>query len=232
MKALFIFDDGKNSTFYLYDLMNGVNRLIHFAPEIPLQTITLGELYTREPIEKFIAHFAGAFSIEVKKYLVMEKAEGLALVENSGLASDGKFHVTNPTSFTACKNQKRYEEGDLALAPEEIDAYISWQIDDDGSFGVFTRQEDVIRLMRRKLVTPRLSMVTKHAGKVSNYTKTNLNLKDLLKMGSGYLSKGDAPMKKQTVPTLGTYELSQEQPYRLVRIEWAENPVQLRAPLR
>ena len=51
-------------------------------------------------------------------------------------------------------------------------------------------------------------------------------------MGSGYLAKGDAPMKKQTVPTLGTYELSQEQPYRLVRIEWAENPVQLRAPLR
>ena len=68
MKALFIFDDGKNSTVYLYDLMNGVNRLIHFAPEIPLQTITLGELYTREPIEKFVAHFAGAFSIEVKKY--------------------------------------------------------------------------------------------------------------------------------------------------------------------
>lgn len=232
MKVLFIFDDGKNSTFYLYDLVGSANQLVHFVPEIPLQTINLGELYAREPIEKFVAHFSGAFGIDVKKYLVMEKTEGLTLVKSSGLASDGKFHVINPTSFTACKNGKLYEKGDLALMPEEIDAYISWQIDEDGSFGVFTRQEDVIRLMRKKLVTPRLSMVTKHAGKLNSYTKTNLNLKDLLKMGSGYLAKGDAPMKKQTVPTLGTYELSREQPYRLLRIEWAENPLQLRAPLR
>lgn len=231
MKALFIFEDGKNSTFYFYDLTDGKNRLIHFVPEIRLQKMSLGELFVREPIEKFVQYFAAAFTIEVRKYLVLSKAEGVDLVKSTGLNADGKFHVYNPNTFTAYKNQKHYEKGDLSLAPEEIDAYISWQIDEDGSFGVFTRQEDVIRLMKKKLMKPRLSTVTKNFGTVNTYTKTNLGMRDLLKLAGGYLAKGSDPMEKETVPVLGTYELSEEIPRHLKRVEWTENPIKLRSEL-
>ena len=165
------------------------------------------------------------------KYFVLSKAEGVDLVKSTGLNDDGKFHVYNPNTFTAYKNQMHYEKGDLSLAPEEIDAYISWQIDEDGSFGVFTRQEDVIRLMRKKLVKPRLSTVTKNFGTVNTYTKTNLGMRDLLKLAGGYLAKGSDPMEKETVPVLGTYELSEEIPRHLKRVEWTENPIKLRSEL-
>lgn len=232
MKVLFIFDDQKESTFYLYDLKDGKNQLLRFSPEILIREKTLGQLFVEHPIEKFMAYFNVAFEITVEKYLVMKKSEGLAAVKESGLDNAGFFQVENPTSFTALQNGRHYDSGTLFLTMTEVAAYISWQIDDDGTFGVFTRQEDVIRLMKKKLLKPRLSTITKNIGNVNSHIQTNLGIKDMLKLGQGYLAKGDDRMAKTTLPAAGTYQLAGDFPYRITAIDWQNNPIQLHPELR
>lgn len=232
MKVLFIFGDGRASTFYLYDLAAGKSELVRFAPDTVIRESTLGQLYAGHSLEKFLAYFNGAFELRVEKYLVMEKSEGLAAVREAGLDAAGFFQVENPTAFTALKNSKQYQSGRLALTLAEVDAYISWQIDDDGRFGAFTRQEDVIRLMKKKLLKPRLSTITKNIGNVNSHTKTNLGLKDMLKLGQGYLAKGEAHLSRLTIPAPGTYSLQGSFPYQIAAIDWQDNPIRLHPDLR
>lgn len=232
METLFIFDDGASSTFFLYDLNDGNNRLIHFAPIIPIKQFTLGQLFVRETPERFMEIVSIAFGRSVSKYLIVTKSEGLAAVREGGLNQSGHFLVENPSAFTAVKNGKHYPAGPLSLNQEEIEAYISWQIDDDGDFCVFTRQEDVIRLLKKKLLKPKLSTITKNIGTVNSHTRTNLGMRDMLKLGSGYLAKGDARMLKTTVPSKGSYQLSGTFPYQLGQIDWEKNEIQLRKELR
>lgn len=73
MKVLFVFEDREYSSFFVYDLTSGVNSLLRVSPEIKIQKLTLGELYTQVPIEKFLGYFSVAFSIEVKKYLILKR---------------------------------------------------------------------------------------------------------------------------------------------------------------
>ena len=114
----------------------------------------------------------------------------------------------------------------------EIDAYISYQIDEDKSFDVFSRQEDLIRFMKWKTVTPSLSAITQNLGTVKEHTKSNLGLRDMLKLGTGYLAKGNARMQKINVPTPGSYTVSGDFPYRLDKINWAKNTIQLHRDLQ
>lgn len=231
MKVLFVFDDRQYSSFFVYDLNDGVNSLIRVSPEITIQKITLGQLYTQVPIEKFLAYFSVAFSIEVKKYLILKKTDSLLGVKEAGLEEDGKLPVTVYKEFVALKNGQHFEKGDQRLTLDEIDAYISYQIDPDGRIDVFERQEDIIRLMKRKTVRPRLSSITNHYGTVKEYAGSNLNLKDMLKLGTGYLAKGNARMNKLNIPQAGSYSLTGEFPYQLAQIDWSKNPVRLRSDL-
>lgn len=231
MKVLFVFDDRQYSSFFVYDLNDGVNSLIRVSPEITIQKITLGQLYTQVPIEKFLAYFSVAFSIEVKKYLILKKTDSLLGVKEAGLEEDGKLPVTVYKEFVALKNGQRFEKGDQRLTLDEIDAYISYQIDPDGRIDVFERQEDIIRLMKRKTVRPRLSSITNHYGTVKEYSGSNLNLKDMLKLGTGYLAKGNARMNKLNIPQAGSYSLTGEFPYQLAQIDWSKNPIRLRSDL-
>lgn len=84
MKVLFVFDDQACSSFFVYDLTSGVNSLLRISPEIKIKKVTLGELYTQVPIEKFLAYFSLAFSIEVKKYLILKKRRQSTWCERSG----------------------------------------------------------------------------------------------------------------------------------------------------
>ena len=70
MKVLFVFEDQEYSSFFVYDLADGVNGLLRISPEIKIKKISLGELYMQVPIEKFLVYFSAAFSLEVKKYLI------------------------------------------------------------------------------------------------------------------------------------------------------------------
>lgn len=231
MKVLFVFDDREYSSFFVYDLTSGVNSLLRVSPEIKIQKLTLGELYTQVPIEKFLTYFSLAFSIEVKKYLILKKADSLLGVEEAGLESDGKMPVTVYKEFTALKNGQKFQKGEQRLTLAEIDAYISYQIDQDGRIDVFERQEDIIRLMKRKTVRPRLSSITNNYGTVKEYSGSNLNLKDMLKMGTGYLAKGNARMNKINVPEVGSFSIEGKFPYRLGTIDWAKNAIRLRKDL-
>lgn len=231
MKVLFVFDDRQYSSFFVYDLNDGVNSLIRVSPEITIQKITLGQLYTQVPIEKFLAYFSVAFSIEVKKYLILKMTDSLLGVKEAGLEEDGKLPVAVYKEFVALKNGQHFEKGDQRLTLDEIDAYISYQIDPDGRIDVFERQEDIIRLMKRKTVRPRLSSITNHYGTVKEYAGSNLNLKDMLKLGTGYLAKGNARMNKLNIPQAGSYSLTGEFPYQLAQIDWSKNPVRLRSDL-
>jgi len=232
MKVLFVFDDQKNSSFFVYDLTSGVNTLLRVSPEIKIKNVTLGELYTQVPIEKFLAYFSVAFSIEVKKYLVLKKADSLLAIKEAGLEADGKFAVTIYKDFVAQKNKQYFTKGEHRLSLAEVDAYISYQIDEDGQLDVFERQEDIIRLMKRKTVKPRLSSITNNFGTVKEYAGSNLNLKDMLKMGTGYLAKGNARMNKINVPANQTFTLSDSAPYHLVSVDWSKNEIKLRSDLQ
>lgn len=231
MKVLFVFDDQEYSSFFVYDLTSGVNSLLRVSPEIKIQKLTLGELYTQVPIEKFLAYFSVAFSIEVKKYLILKKEDSLIGVKEAGLDEDGKMPVTVYKDFIALKNGQQFIKGEQRLTLDEIDAYISYQIDQDGRIDVFERQEDIIRLMKRKTVRPSLSAITNNYGTVKEHSGSNLNLKDMLKLGTGYLAKGNARMNKTNVPENGSYSLSGNFPYHLDRIDWEKNRVKLRSDL-
>ncbi|MFC4771088.1 hypothetical protein [Enterococcus hermanniensis] len=231
MKVLFVFDDQKNSSFFVYDLSSGINSLLRVSPEIKIKNVTLGELYTQVPIEKFLAYFSVAFSIEVKKYLVLKKADSLLAIKEAGLEADGKLPVTIYKDFVAQKNNQHFTKGAQRLSLAEVDAYISYQIDEDGQLDVFERQEDIIRLMKRKTVKPRLSSITNNFGTVKEYSGSNLNLKDMLKMGTGYLAKGNARMNKINVPANHTFTVSNTAPYRLATVDWSKNEIKLRADL-
>lgn len=231
MKVLFVFEDREFSSFFVYDLTSGVNSLLRVSPEITIQKLTLGELYTQVPIGKFLAYFSVAFSIEVKKYLILKKADSLLGVQEAGLEEDGKMPITIYKNFTALKNGQQFTGGEHRLTLDEIDAYISYQIDQDGRIDVFERQEDIIRLMKRKTVRPRLSSITNNYGTVKEYSGSNLNLKDMLKMGTGYLAKGSARMNKINVPEVGSFLLNGNFPYKLGTVDWEKNSVKLRSDL-
>ena len=231
MKVLFVFEDREYSSFFVYDLTSGVNSLLRVSPEIKIQKLTLGELYTQVPIEKFLSYFSVAFSIEVKKYLILKKADSLLGVKEAGLEADGKMPVTVYKDFIALKNGQQFTKGDHRMTLDQIDAYISYQIDQDGRIDVFERQEDIIRLMKRKTVRPRLSSITNNYGTVKEYSGSNLNLKDMLKMGTGYLAKGSARMNKINVPEVGSFSLIGDFPYRLGTVNWEQNSVKLRSDL-
>ncbi|MBU5362374.1 hypothetical protein KQI58_14955 [Enterococcus raffinosus] len=231
MKVLFVFEDREYSSFFVYDLTSGVNSLLRVSPEIKIQKLTLGELYTQVPIEKFLGYFSVAFSIEVKKYLILKKADSLLGVKEAGLEADGKMPVTVYKDFIALKNGQQFTKGDHRMTLDEIDAYISYQIDQDGQIDVFERQEDIIRLMKRKTVRPRLSSITSNYGTVKEYSGSNLNLKDMLKMGTGYLAKGSARMNKINVPEVGSFSLLGDFPYQLGTVNWEQNSVKLRSDL-
>lgn len=231
MKVLFVFDDGQQSSFFVYDL-GSQQSLWRVSPEIKLNGVTLGELYITTPITTFLQYFSVAFGVTVEKYLLLKKTEGLEAIKEAGLESDGKLAVTVAKSFTALKNQQHFPAGEQRLTLTEIDAYISYQIDEDGSFDVFTRQEDLIRLMKWKTVKPSLSTITKNFGTVKEHANSNLGLRDMLKLGSGYLSKGNARMNKLTIPAAGSYSLTGDFPYQLASIDWEKNPIQLAQELR
>lgn len=231
MKVLFVFDDGDRSSFFVYDL-GRQQSLWRVAPEIKLRGVSLGELYLNSPITTFLQYFSVAFGIEITKYFVLAKAEGLAAIKASGLDPDGKLTVTVTKSFTALKNGQRFHQGEQRLTLPEIDAYISYQIDEDGRWDVFTRQEDLIRLMKWKTVKPSLTTITQNFGTVKEHANSNLGLRDMLKLGSGYLSKGNAQMAKQTIPTAGSYTLAGDFPFTLQQVDWTRNPIALAAELR
>lgn len=103
MKVLFVFEDREYSSFFVYDLTSGVNSLLRVSPEIRIQKLTLGELYTQVPIDKFMSYFSIAFSIEVKKYLILKKENSLLGVKEAGLEEDGRMPVTIYKTFVAQK---------------------------------------------------------------------------------------------------------------------------------
>ncbi len=231
MKVLFVYDDQQYSSFFVYDLTSGVNSLLRVAPEIRIRKLTLGELYTQVPIEKFLDYFSLAFSIEVKKYLILKKADSLLGVKEAGLEVDGRMPLTIYKDFTALKNGQHFTKGEHRLTLAEIDAYISYQIDQDGRIDVFERQEDLIRLMKRKTVRPSLASITNNYGTVKEYSGSNLNLKDMLKLGTGYLAKGNDRMNKINVPEAGSFTLQGSFPYQLGAVDWTQNRLKLRSDL-
>ncbi|MDT2740041.1 hypothetical protein [Enterococcus canintestini] len=231
MKVLFIFDDGIFSTFFVYDLQDK-GSLWRVSPEIMLHNITLGELYVKNSITDFLKYFSVAFSQSVTKYFILKKEEGLTAIKEAGLDTDGTLTITVEKDFTALKNGQKFLLGPQKLSLTEIDAYISYQIDEDKSFDVFSRQEDLIRFMKWKTVTPSLSAITQNLGTVKEHTKSNLGLRDMLKLGTGYLAKGNARMQKINVPTPGSYTVSGDFPYRLDKINWAKNTIQLHRDLQ
>lgn len=232
MKVLFVYDDAERSSFFVYDLTKGVNSLLRVAPEVKINQVSLGYLYTQVPIEKFLAYFGAAFSLEIKKYLVLKKSDSLNAIKEAGLEEDGKMSVIVAKDFTGATTGQRFTKGEQRLTLSEIDAYITYQIDDDGRIDVFERQEDLIRLMKRRTVKPSLSAITQNLGTVQEFSASNLNLKDMLKMGTGYLAKGNSRMNKINVPAVGTYQLVGDFPYQLGQIDWAQNQIQLVAELR
>ncbi|MGF2942740.1 hypothetical protein [Enterococcus xiangfangensis] len=231
MKVLFVFEDQEYSSFFVYDLADGVNGLLRISPEIKIKKISLGELYMQVPIEKFLVYFSAAFSLEVKKYLILKKADFLRGVKEAGLEDDGKMPVTVYKDFLAVKTGQSFAKGEQRLTLAEIDAYISYQIDSDGRIDVFERQEDIIRLMKRKTVRPRLSSITNNYGTVKEYAGSNLRLKDMLKLGTGYLAKGNARMNKTNIPEFGSFTVSDDFPYQLGNIDWRKNTIKLRSEL-
>ncbi|GCF93990.1 hypothetical protein NRIC_18810 [Enterococcus florum] len=232
MRVLFIFEDGERSSFFVYKLHGRDNALIRVSPEVPLKGITLGMLYTKVDIKKFLYYFSTAFAIEVTKYLILKKSDSLLAIAEAGLENDRKMSVYSPKSFVSEKTGTAFVAGEQRLTLKEIEAYIEYQVDRDGKMDVFERQEDIIRLMKRKTVRPSLSSVTKHYGTVKEFSGSNLNLKDMLKMGTGYLAKGSAHMKKEMIPAEGSYQLSKDFPYRVIRIDWEKNPYALKKEFR
>lgn len=227
MNILFIYDDREKSSFFLYNLRRRVNQLICFSPEFPVENSTLGFLYTQTSIEKFLIIFSKQFSLDVRKYLILTKTNSLKAIAEVGLENDGKISITVKKEFTTLKNQQKFFPGKQRLTLEELDAYITYQVDDDGQLDVFERQEDIIRLMKQKTVRPKLSSITQNYGTVKEFSGNNLSLKDMLKMGSGYLAKGSAHMDKMNIPLKGSYSLSGKFPYRISAVDVGKNKAEL-----
>lgn len=184
MNVLFILEDGACTTFYLYLLKDRKKKLLRFAPEVRYPAgETLGQVYARLTLEEFLSFFGTATQLSIDHFVVADKGQVIDFL----FKSNHEQTINNPEPFTHLATGQRFEKGKQRVARQQLDQFISYQRDGDMQFGIFERQEHVLRLIKNELLSDkRLTALPKKFNELNKNVQTNMKLPTLLKFFKAY----------------------------------------------
>lgn len=210
MNVLFILAADSQSCFYLLSLEKE-KTLLRLGPDRVIANRPLGERYVEFDGEMngFCRWLAEQLDLTIDHHVVLTQA---ALCDFL-FAKEPTIEVRNPQAFTYhghvtgtadIIDQKNCEEA-FPKGPQSLDAaaflrFITYQEDAPGVFGVFARQEHVLRLIKEALLTSANPVtITKHFRHFIRLVTTDLTLTDCLRLAKKYQETKGQKLRRLTV---------------------------------
>lgn len=211
MNVLFILAADNQSCFYLLSLKKQEKTLLRLGPEQVLAGEKLGEVYaTFGAKQKEFCHWlANALAGTIDHYVVLTEENLRAFL----FAKQETIEVRNPQAFTyhgqaqetASNTDPKNCEEAFPKGPQSLDSaaflrFITYQEDAPGVFGVFARQEHVLRLIKEALLTSANPVtITKHFRHFIRLVTTDLNLGDCLRLVGKYQETKGQKLRRLTL---------------------------------
>ncbi len=217
MNLLFVLEDGKDSCFYLFSLKDKEKKMLRISPRQQVGQHKLGDIYTAaadttdfcRKIERLPFMIENDFFNEnhspfrVNNFLVVQKKS----LSEFLFSQNETVLVSNPTTFTwhnSSGPDVMFKKGKLTLSQIGFDHFISYQEDAPGVFGVFERQEHVLRLIKNRVAGgTSLVNIAKRFKELTKLVDTNMKLSDAMKI---FVSYQDTKGKKILRYNLGETE--------------------------
>lgn len=198
LTVLFIIEDGLKTTFYLYVLNGSRKKLLRFSPELLLTDgASLAQKFMDLPIDKFLLLFEAMTHLSIQNYVISNKKELVAFL----LRDSERVLIENPQAFTYEAENYRFDQGEIAVDQGQMEAFISYQLDNGNPEGIYERQEYVLRLIRNDLLRDkRITAIPKRFNALKKRIRTNLGVSDLLKFFRAYKERGYNKTQRLTVP--------------------------------
>lgn len=210
MNVLFILAANNQSCFYLLSLKKQEKTLLRLGPEQVLAGQKLGEVYaTFGAKQKEFCHWlANALAGTIDHYVVLTEENLRAFL----FAKQETIEVRNPQAFTyhgqaqetASNNDPKNCEEAFPKGPQSLDSaaflrFITYQEDAPGVFGVFARQEHVLRLIKEQMLSSvNPTKILRKFNELKKYIQTDLSISDLLKLFSSYQEGRGSKFKRIT----------------------------------
>ncbi|EME8175625.1 LCP family protein [Enterococcus faecium] len=209
MNVLFILAADSQSCFYLLSLEKE-KTLLRLGPDRVIANQPLGERYVEFDGEMngFCRWLAEQLDLTIDHHVVLTQA---ALCDFL-FAKEPTIEVRNPQAFTYhghvtgtadIIDQKNCEEA-FPKGPQSLDAaaflrFITYQEDAPGVFGVFARQEHVLRLIKEQMLSSvNPTKILRKFNGLKKYIQTDLNISDLLKLFTAYQEGRGSKIKRIT----------------------------------
>lgn len=200
MNVLFVLDAEMNSCFYLLSLDKTGKTLLRFGPEQKIADRILGDVYQSfaDDSKGFCQWLQEALQVEIKHYVILTED---ALCDFL-FAKEDVVEVRNPKAFTFhgvtngdnpwVKDRQDFPKGPQSLDFAAFLRFITYQEDAPGVFGIYNRQEHVMRLIKESLLSSFNPVsLTKTARHLLRLVNTDLGLTDCLRLVGKYQeSKG------------------------------------------
>lgn len=210
MNVLFILAADNQSCFYLLSLKKQEKTLLRLGPEQVLAGQKLGEAYaTFGAKQKEFCHWlANALAGTIDHYVVLTEENLRAFL----FAKQETIEVRNPQAFTyhgqaqetASNTDPKNCEEAFPKGPQSLDSaaflrFITYQEDAPGVFGVFARQEHVLRLIKEQMLSSvNPTKILRKFNELKKYIQTDLSISDLLKLFSSYQEGRGSKFKRIT----------------------------------
>lgn len=198
MHVLFILGAGKDSCFYLLSLEKKEKTLLRLGPDQLVKGQELGLRYLdfSEDVAGFCHWLAEALNVAIDHYVLLTQAS----LREFLFAQKETIEVRNPKAFTyhgqVSESDEKHDfqncEEAFPKGPQSLDSaafsrFIAYQEDAPGVFGVFARQEHVLRLIKEALLTSANPVtITKHFRHFIRLITTDLSLTDCLRLAGKY----------------------------------------------
>lgn len=200
MNVLFVLDAEMNSCFYLLSLDKTGKILLRFGPEQKIVNRVLGDVYKGfgDDSKGFCQWLQGALRVEIKHYVILTEDSLCDFL----FAKEDVVEVRNPKAFSFhgvtngdnpwIKDSQNFPKGPQSLDFATFLKFITYQEDEPGVYGIYNRQEHVMRLIKESLLSSFNPMVlTKTARHLLHLVNTDLGLTDCLRLVGKYQeSKG------------------------------------------
>lgn len=188
MTILFILDAGEKSCFYLLSLDNAEKKLLRVGPNIMTQNRSLGETYSQESNKfAFTDFFKKNYNLNIDRTVILSEKT----LEEFLFFMTEKIEINNPKAFTfhgectggALSLSQDFPKGRQLLDKASFKRFITYQEDSPNVFGIFARQEHILRLIKERLFSSLNPIVlSKRFNEFKEIVETDLSLKDVAKI--------------------------------------------------
>lgn len=198
MTILFILSAQDNSCFYVYTI-DGKKHLLRVGPSYRIGDDTLGNIYYRlSNVYDIKMIIEENFSLKIDRIVVLPVNQ----LRKFLFATNRTISVRNPKAFTFHRVQEnfppsllemeKFPKGSLVLDENSFLRFITYQEDLPGVYGIFERQEHILRLIKEELFDSLNPIkLTKRFNEFKQVVDTDLSIKDVIQLASLYKdSKG------------------------------------------